>query len=95
MDTRRTPTISSSPTARPQQSRWAFEHPALTRRDVLVGMQMVLTALIASRKDAILIPIPQYPIYSALISLLRGQQIGYQLDEEAQVAPVGRRESRG
>ena len=62
---------------------------------MLVGVQMVLTALIASRKDAILIPIPQYPIYSALISLLRGQQIGYQLDEEAQVAPVGRRESRG
>jgi len=48
------------------------------------AIQMVLTALIASRKDAILIPIPQYPIYSALISLLRGQQIGYQLDEEAQ-----------
>jgi aspartate/methionine/tyrosine aminotransferase len=29
-----------------------------------------------------LIPIPQYPIYSALIALLRGHRIGYELIEE-------------
>ena len=29
----------------------------------------VLTALIASDTDAVMIPIPQYPIYSALIAL--------------------------
>ena len=28
-----------------------------------------------------MIPIPQYPIYSALITLLGGVQIGYELDE--------------
>ena len=45
------------------------------------AIQMVLTALIASDKDAIMIPIPQYPIYSALIALLGGRQVGYELDE--------------
>ena len=29
-----------------------------------------------------MIPIPQYPIYSALIALLRGERIGYELVEE-------------
>ena len=28
-----------------------------------------------------MIPIPQYPIYSALITLLGGRQVGYELDE--------------
>merc|ERR1712003_557336 len=31
--------------------------------------------------DAVMIPIPQYPIYSALISKLGGRQVGYELDE--------------
>ena len=35
-----------------------------------------------SAQDGILIPIPQYPIYSALIALLRGERIGYELIEE-------------
>jgi len=46
------------------------------------AIQMVLTALISGPKDGILIPIPQYPIYSALIALLRGHRIGYELIEE-------------
>merc|ERR1711971_11642 len=33
--------------------------------------------------DGIMIPIPQYPLYSASITLLNGQQIGYFLDESA------------
>jgi len=41
------------------------------------AIQMVLTAVISGPQDGILIPIPQYPIYSALIALLRGQRIGY------------------
>jgi len=45
------------------------------------GISNCLTALIASDKDAIMIPIPQYPIYSALITLLGGRQVGYALDE--------------
>lgn len=47
------------------------------------AIQNVLTALIACDRDGIMIPIPQYPIYSALITLLGGRQVGYELDEEA------------
>lgn len=47
------------------------------------GIQNCMTALIASDKDAIMIPIPQYPSYSALITLLGGRQVGYELDEDA------------
>jgi len=46
------------------------------------GIGMVLQGLLASNRDAIMIPIPQYPIYSALISKLGGRQVGYDLDEE-------------
>lgn len=46
------------------------------------GIEMVLNALISSDQDGIMIPIPQYPIYSALIERLGGRQIGYELDEE-------------
>ncbi|KAL3937571.1 MAG: hypothetical protein SGBAC_007346 [Bacillariaceae sp.] len=45
------------------------------------AISMVLQGLLASNKDAIMIPIPQYPIYSALISKLGGRQVGYELDE--------------
>lgn len=46
------------------------------------GIQSILTALIANDNDAIMIPIPQYPVYSALITLLGGRQVGYELEEE-------------
>lgn len=42
---------------------------------------MVLTALISDDHSGIMIPIPQYPIYSALIARLGGRQVGYYLDE--------------
>jgi len=42
-----------------------------------------MAALIAAPNDAIMIPIPQYPLYSALITLYGGQQVGYYLDEES------------
>jgi len=47
------------------------------------GVQAALTLLIAKKNDGILIPIPQYPLYSATITLYGGQQIGYYLDEES------------
>ena len=47
------------------------------------AIQMVLTALIASPNDGVMIPIPQYPIYSATVDLLNGQKVGYYLDEAA------------
>jgi len=45
------------------------------------GIESLLKALIASDTDAIMIPIPQYPLYSALIALLGGRQVGYELQE--------------
>lgn len=47
------------------------------------GVQTALRLLIASEKDGILIPIPQYPLYSATITLYGGRQIGYYLDEDS------------
>ncbi|KAJ1488165.1 putative alanine aminotransferase 2 [Baffinella frigidus] len=42
----------------------------------------IFQTLIAKPTDAILIPIPQYPIYSAAVTLLSGEQLGYQMDED-------------
>jgi len=47
------------------------------------GVHAVLTALLGNPGDGVLIPIPQYPLYSATIALLGGRQIGYLLDESA------------
>ena len=46
------------------------------------GAQFVLSMLIANPNDGVMIPIPQYPLYSALISLLGGKQVNYFLDED-------------
>lgn len=46
------------------------------------GINMVLTALISDDNCGVMIPIPQYPIYSATIGLLGGKQVGYFLDEK-------------
>ncbi len=45
------------------------------------GVQAVLTALIKNENDGFMIPIPQYPLYSASLTLLGGKAIGYYLDE--------------
>ena len=45
------------------------------------AIAMVLQGLLASNNDAIMIPTPQYPIYSALIAKLGGRQVSYDLDE--------------
>jgi aspartate/methionine/tyrosine aminotransferase len=45
------------------------------------GVQAVLTALLTKPTDGFMIPIPQYPLYSATIRLYGGSQIGYYLDE--------------
>ena len=42
--------------------------------------QSVLTALLRNVNDGFMIPIPQYPLYSASLALYGGQQIGYLLD---------------
>ncbi|NLJ47551.1 MAG: aminotransferase class I/II-fold pyridoxal phosphate-dependent enzyme [Treponema sp.] len=46
------------------------------------GVQAVLRLLIAGPEDGIMIPIPQYPLYSATITLYEGKQVHYYLDEE-------------
>lgn len=49
------------------------------------GIQMLLHALISTDrtiKTGVMIPIPQYPIYSATVDLLEGVKVGYYLDED-------------
>eukprot|EP00939_MAST-03C_sp_MAST-3C-sp1_P004595 g4595.t1 len=49
------------------------------------GVKMIYQALISpSRKDGIMVPIPQYPLYSALSTLMGAQLVGYYLDEKKQ-----------
>lgn len=43
--------------------------------------QAVLTALLRTPRDGFMVPIPQYPLYSASLTLYGGQRIGYFLDE--------------
>lgn len=45
------------------------------------GVQMILNMLLASPADGIMIPIPQYPLYSATITLYEGRIVPYYLDE--------------
>lgn len=45
------------------------------------GVQSVIMALLKDKNDGFMIPIPQYPLYSATIALYGGKQIGYFLDE--------------
>jgi alanine transaminase len=45
------------------------------------GVQTALRILISGPQDGIMIPIPQYPLYSATITLYEGRQVGYYLDE--------------
>lgn len=46
------------------------------------GVQAVLLSLLKHENDGFMIPIPQYPLYSASIDLYGGKQIGYYLDEK-------------
>ena len=45
------------------------------------GVQTALRMLISGPNDGIMIPIPQYPLYSATITLYEGKQVHYYLDE--------------
>lgn len=46
------------------------------------GVKYVIDLLIANDKDGIMIPIPQYPLYSASIKKAGGVQVNYYPDEE-------------
>ncbi|KAJ3323993.1 hypothetical protein HDV06_000969 [Boothiomyces sp. JEL0866] len=45
------------------------------------GVKRVLDLLIAKENDGIMIPIPQYPLYTASITLCGGRAVPYYLDE--------------
>lgn len=49
-----------------------------------VGVRLCLNAMIRNENDCVLVPIPQYPLYSASIALYGGNMVGYYLDEEAE-----------
>jgi len=44
--------------------------------------RMVIFAVIRNGTDGMMVPIPQYPLYSASIALYGGELVGYYLDEE-------------
>ncbi|XP_004345426.2 alanine aminotransferase [Capsaspora owczarzaki ATCC 30864] len=46
------------------------------------GVKTAMQMLIQNRNSGIMIPIPQYPLYSATLSLLDGTPVPYYLDEE-------------
>ncbi len=46
------------------------------------GVQAVITALMKNTNDGFMIPIPQYPLYSATIDLYGATKVGYYLDEK-------------
>ncbi|AAF87015.1 putative transferase [Arabidopsis thaliana] len=45
------------------------------------GVMQILNCVIRGNGDGILVPVPQYPLYSATISLLGGTLVPYYLDE--------------
>jgi len=50
---------------------------------VSAGVRMALQLILRGSEDGVLLPIPQYPLYSAMTVLLGGQPVGYFLDEQA------------
>jgi len=47
------------------------------------AVKMVLQLAVRGPQDGVLLPIPQYPLYSATMTLLGGRSVGYYLDEDA------------
>ncbi|CAA6668819.1 unnamed protein product [Spirodela intermedia] len=47
------------------------------------GVMQMLNTIIRNDKDGILVPVPQYPLYSAAISLFGGSLVPYHLEETA------------
>ncbi|MQI71959.1 aminotransferase class I/II-fold pyridoxal phosphate-dependent enzyme, partial [Escherichia coli] len=47
------------------------------------GVMQILNTIIGGQRDGILVPVPQYPLYSATIALLGGSLVPYYLEETA------------
>jgi alanine transaminase len=59
----------------------AYEDHIILTDGASKGVQSVILALLKKKSDGFMIPIPQYPLYSATIKLYGASQIGYYLDE--------------
>ena len=46
------------------------------------AVRLCFSALLRNSNDGVLVPIPQYPLYSALLTLYGGELLPYYLDEE-------------
>ncbi|EGG06952.1 uncharacterized protein MELLADRAFT_106312 [Melampsora larici-populina 98AG31] len=47
-----------------------------------VGIKLMIQLLVASKEDGIMIPVPHYPLYSAVLSLQKAREVEYRLSEE-------------
>jgi alanine transaminase len=45
------------------------------------GISLLMNTILSGEKDGVLVPTPQYPIYSALITLCGANRLSYMLDE--------------
>ncbi|KAJ3117116.1 hypothetical protein HDU96_007905 [Phlyctochytrium bullatum] len=62
---------------------YVFKHEDVTYGiSASPGVQVVLQTLISNSNIGIMIPIPQYPLYTASIALFNGRPVPYYLDEE-------------
>lgn len=57
-------------------------HPCL-QDGASPAVHYMMEMLIRNKSDALLVPIPQYPLYSATLTLYGGQLVPYELDEDA------------
>jgi len=60
----------------------AIENNIFMTNGASAGIEMILNALIADPSSGVMIPRPQYPIYSATIEKLGGKKVGYAMDEK-------------
>lgn len=60
----------------------ALPHNIFLTDGASAGIKMIIQSLIRTRHDGIMIPTPQYPLYSASISLFGGTRVPYFLTEE-------------
>mmetsp|Transcript_3987 Transcript_3987/g.4880 ORF Transcript_3987/g.4880 Transcript_3987/m.4880 type:complete len:597 (-) Transcript_3987:17-1807(-) len=71
------------------------EHDIFLTAGASDGVERMMRILLRSDKDAVLVPVPQYPLYSALTTAFNGHFAPYYISEEAgwELDMVGVRES--
>ncbi len=61
----------------------AFAEDIFLTNGASSGIALVFQLMLGHTEDAMLVPIPQYPIYTALTELADGKTVGYYLDENS------------